>query len=333
MLKSMREGGAYFIKGVMLIVVLAFIGTIFVVWGVKSTPGGMAERGVVATVAGTDISQEEYHRAYRQRVEMYRQVFGDKLDEKLLDSINLKQQVLDQLIRRALLLDYADRNGITVRPEELAAEIQRMPVFAGKDGFSRQRYLNLLHANGLTPERFERDFRQDLTERKVESLIRDSAKVSDAEAQEQFRRQRRQISVEVVQLPAGDDGKKEADAITLATGKGKSLVEAAKDVKATVRTLGPFVATSPPADIPDPEAFRAAVSSLAVGETSPLVPGQKASYLVRLVAQADPPAADFAKEKETFKAQLLNAKQQLVFADWLQQLRKEAKVSVNLESL
>jgi len=52
MLKKMREGSAYFIKGVMLVVVLAFVGTIFVVWGVKSTPGDLTRRGVVATVAG-----------------------------------------------------------------------------------------------------------------------------------------------------------------------------------------------------------------------------------------------------------------------------------------
>ena len=42
MLKKMREGSAYFIKGVMLVVAITFIGTIFVVWGVKSTPGDLA---------------------------------------------------------------------------------------------------------------------------------------------------------------------------------------------------------------------------------------------------------------------------------------------------
>ena len=30
MLKTMREGGAHFIKGVMLVLVVAFIGTIFI---------------------------------------------------------------------------------------------------------------------------------------------------------------------------------------------------------------------------------------------------------------------------------------------------------------
>ena len=60
MLKRMREGSAYFVKGVMLLVVVAFIGTIFVVWGVKSTPGDLGRRGVVATVSGVDIPIDDY---------------------------------------------------------------------------------------------------------------------------------------------------------------------------------------------------------------------------------------------------------------------------------
>ena len=47
MLKTMRQGSAFFIKGVMIFVVVTFIGTIFVVWGVKSTPGELGRRGVI----------------------------------------------------------------------------------------------------------------------------------------------------------------------------------------------------------------------------------------------------------------------------------------------
>jgi parvulin-like peptidyl-prolyl isomerase len=329
----MREGSAYFIKGVMLVVVLAFVGTIFVVWGVKSAPGDLAGRGFVASVGDTLISADEYQQAYRRQVEMYRQVLGDKLDEKTLESMNLKQQVLERLIRRALVLEYAEGQGIAVSGQELAGEITRIPVFAGKDGFSRQRYLDLLRANRLTPERFERDLQQDLVERKVEGLVREAAKVSEAEAKEQYQRVRRRLTVEVVQLPAGDEGKKKADAITVALGKGISLAAAGREVGAAVKQLGPFPAAAPPADIPDPVQVRQALSTMKVGETSPLVAGEKASYLLRLAAEHEPPAADFEKEKDAFTAQLLAFKREMLFADWLNQVRREAKVTVDFENL
>jgi parvulin-like peptidyl-prolyl isomerase len=333
MLKTMREGSAYFIKGVMLTVVVAFIGTIFVVWGVKSTPGDLARRGIVATVADTAISTDDYQQALRRQIDMYKQVFGEKVDEKLLESLNVKQQVLNGLIRRILVLQYAERTGIGVGAEELREEIARIPAFGGKDGFSKQRYLDVLRANRLTPERFEAEMREDLLVRKTESLIRDTVKVSDAEVRDGFRRIHRQITVEVVQLPVGDEGKKLADAITLAIGKGKPLAAASQESGVPAKQFGPFPVSAPDKNIPDPDAFRQAVSLLKPGETSPLVTGQKASYLIRLVSQTDPPEADYEKEKVNFRNQALASKRESVLTDWLQQLRRVAKITIDQESL
>lgn len=333
MLKKMREGSAYFIKGVMLVVVLAFIGTIFVVWGVKSTPGDLTRRGVVATVAGTDITVEDYQQALRQQIEVYRQLFGDKLDDKLLESLNLKQQVVEQLVRRLLVLQYAERIGVWVSAEELADEIRRMPVFGGKDGFSRQRYLDILKANRLTPERFEAEMRRTMTERKMEALIRGAVKVSEAEARDAFRQIHRQVTVEVIQFPAGDEGKRLADKVTLALGQGKSFAAAGREANVRAKSFGPFALDALPKEIPDPEAFRQAVSLLRPGEASPLVTGQKASYLISLLRQQDPSDADFEKQKETFRARLLLQKRATVFGDWLRQLRQAAKVTVDPDSL
>jgi hypothetical protein len=333
MLKTMREGSAFFIKGVMLVVVVTFIGTIFIVWGVKSTPGELGRRGVVAVVGNSEILADDYQQAYRRQVEMYKQIFGDKLDEKMLDSMNLKQQVLDRMIRRALVLQYADKKDLTVGSEELVAEIQRIPAFGGQDGFSRQRYLDVLKANRLTPDRFEAEMRRDLTERRVEGLIRDSVKVSEAEAREVFQQIKRQLTVEVAQLPAGEEGKKLADAITVAVGKGKTLAAASQEAGAPVKVYGPFPAMTPPQEIQDPEAFRQAAGVLRPNEMSPLVAGQKASYLLRLVSQQEPSAEEFEKEKPTFQMQVLLGKREAVLADWIRQLRQTAKVVVEPDSL
>ncbi len=333
MLKRMREGGAYFIKGVMLVVVITFIATIFVVWGVQSTPRDLARRGIVASVAGAEISAEDYQRALRDQIETFRRIFKDKFDEKTLDALNIKEQVLEQMIRRILVLQYAERNGITVTPEEMREEIRRFPAFGGKEAFTRQRYLQVLQANRLTPERFEADLRRELLERKVDTLIRGAVRVSDEEVREGFRQLNRRLTVEVAQLPAGDEGKKLADKITVAIGQGKSLADAAKEAGVTLKTYGPFPAMSPPSDILDPGPFRQAVSALKPGESSPLVVGQKASYLVRLVKQEDPPQEEFDKDKAVFQDQMLLQKRAQVFTDWLHQLRAATKITVDRESL
>lgn len=333
MLKTMREGSAFFIKGVMLFVVVTFVGTIFVVWGVKSTPGDLGRRGVIAVVGNREIMADDYQQAMRRQVEMYKQVFGDKLDEQMLEALNLKQQVLDRLIRRALVLQYAEKMRLEASTDEMVAEIQRIPVFAGTDGFDRQRYLDVLRANRLSPERFETEMRRDLTERKVEGLVRDAVKVSEAEAREVFMRVRRQLTAEVAQLPTGDEGKQLAETITLATGKGKTLAAAAQEAGVPVKKYGPFPVTTPPKEIPDPEAFRQAVNFLRPGEMSPLVTGEKALYLVRLVSQDSPSLEEFEKDKGAFQMQLLMTKREAVLGDWIRQLRQTAKVTVEADSL
>lgn len=333
MLKRMREGSAYFIKGVMLVVVFAFVGTIFVVWGVKSTPGDLAKRGVVATVAGTDIMAQDYHQALRQQIEMYKQLFGDRFDQKMVDSLNLKRQVVEQMIRRILVLQYAERMGVDVTSGELGEEVRRMPAFAGGGAFSRQRYLDILRANRLTPGQFEADLRRNMIERKTEALIRGAVKLSETEAKETFRLIRRQLTVEVVQLPTGEEGKKLADKVTVAMGQGGSLSGASKEAGLAPKRYGPFPLDSIPKDVPDPEAFWQGVSLMKPGEVSPLITGEKASYLIRLESQQDPPEADYEKEKEAFRTSLLLQKRTVVFADWLMQLRREAKVTVDQDSL
>ena len=335
MLKRMREGSAYFVKGVMLLVVVAFIGTIFVVWGVKSTPGDLGRRGVVATVSGVEIPVDDYQQALRQQLEVYKQLFGDKIDQKVLESLDLKRQVVEQLIRRVLVQQYAERVGIGVSAEELADEIRRMPAFAANDGFSRQRYLDILRANRLTPERFEADLRRGMVERKVEALIRGAAKLSESEAKEAYREIHRQVTAEVVQLPTGEEGKKLADKITVDVGQGKSLAEASRGANFSAKMYGPFPLDTLPKDILDPEAFRQGISLLKPGETSPLVTGEKASYLIRLVSQQDPSDAEYenSKDKDAFRGQLLLQKRAAVFADWLLEQRRRANVTVDQDVL
>lgn len=208
-----------------------------------------------------------------------------------------------------------------------------MPAFGGQDGFSRQRYLERLKANRLTPERFETEIGRAMTERKMEALIRGAVKLSEAEAREAFRQIHRQVTAQVIQLPTGEPGKQLADKVTLALGRGRSFAEAGREAGVPATSYGPFPLDALPKGIPDPEAFRQAVGLLRPGEVSPLVTGQKASYLIHLLRQQDPPEAAFEKEKDTFRARLLLQKRSIVYNDWLRQLRQAAKVTVDEESL
>ena len=81
------------------VVIAAFIGTTFLVWGKGSITGGGSSPNAVATVNGEQISQERYQRLYRSQMEFYRQLYQDRFTPELAERLGLSQQVLNELIQ------------------------------------------------------------------------------------------------------------------------------------------------------------------------------------------------------------------------------------------
>ncbi|MDD2541756.1 MAG: SurA N-terminal domain-containing protein [Desulfuromonadaceae bacterium] len=71
-----KKKESFIIKFVFIIIVLSFVGTIFLVWGQGSDGMGRGKGGYAATVDGTRISLEEYRNAYQRVKSMYQQIYG-----------------------------------------------------------------------------------------------------------------------------------------------------------------------------------------------------------------------------------------------------------------
>lgn len=80
--------------------------------------------------------------------------------------------------------------------------------------------------------------------------------------------------------------------------------------------------------IPDQERFKEAALVMERGAVSPIIQGEKASYLLRVIDRKDPDAAEFEREKAQFSRGLLQRKREQVFADWIRQVRARAKVKI-----
>lgn len=164
------------------IVIAAFIATTFLVWGKGSITGGNATAAV--TVNGEEISLAQYQQLYRAYLEYYQQLFKDRFNEDLARQLQLPGRVVNDLIQERLLLQWARTEGIRVGDQELRGQIETMPAFQENGRFSRERYLRLLAGNNLDPVTFETSKRSELLRQKVETLILDGVKLSEAELRE-----------------------------------------------------------------------------------------------------------------------------------------------------
>jgi peptidyl-prolyl cis-trans isomerase D len=211
MLNVMRKNAqSWLIK-----IILGAIVVVFVFWGVGSFTNKQASR--VAEVNGEPISIEAYRTAYNNMVEQYRRRFGGQLTDEMLEMLNVKRQVVDQLVGQSVILQEAERQGLRVTDEELAASIAKIPAFQRNGSFDSRLYRNLLTRLRMTPEGFEVNQRQQLMVQKISDLVVASAFVGPEEVRERYDYENAGVNLDYVLVDPARYEDITADADELAT--------------------------------------------------------------------------------------------------------------------
>jgi len=204
MLDVMRKKkNSIIIKFVFVVIVLSFIGTMFLVWG-EGRSGFGGGGGFAAKVDGSKISMEEYQSSYQRIRNMYQQIYGQSLPPEMEKMLGLKRVALNTLIDNRLILKEAKSMGIKVTKEEVEASIAAMPVFQKDGAFSFELYQQLLKSNRMTASDYEENQKMELTLKKARQVIKDKAVVTDEDALAQYKKENDKIDLEFVSYtPAG----------------------------------------------------------------------------------------------------------------------------------
>jgi len=198
-LSIIREhADSWMIKAILWLIIFAFIGTIFYSWGM----GGSADSGggVIASVNGKKILQNEYERTFNNIVDFYRQQFRNQFSNDLIKQLDLKNQALEALIQKNILLFEANNQNIQVSDEEVIAHIKNFPLFQNNNKFSETAYKNYINNQRLTPNEFEEGQRETLLLDKLEKIFRTNSKASKSEILEEFRNQEDKVKLEYVRF-------------------------------------------------------------------------------------------------------------------------------------
>ena len=195
MISSMRE---YFrsLKVILVVIILAFIGTSVVYFGASTLGGSAAKPNVIATVNGEEIPAERFRRAQANMIQAYERMSKQRMTPELAERLGLDQQVIGDLVADAVIVQGAEREGIRVSDDELRARIQEMREFQEDGRFSRDRYLRILRQARLDPAEFESEMRRQLIRRRMEALVKDGVKVSDAELRDAYRLNHERVRAE-----------------------------------------------------------------------------------------------------------------------------------------
>ncbi|MYM39569.1 SurA N-terminal domain-containing protein [Duganella qianjiadongensis] len=127
------------------------------------------DANTIAKIDGKPLTQQEFDNAVRNQLDNYRQRLGAQFDQKMFDTPEFKQNLLDQLIAERAIAAEVLRSHLTVSDALLQRVIKEQ--FGGEGAFDMERYKSILAAQGMTPSMYDQRLRRDLTLQQLGNAI------------------------------------------------------------------------------------------------------------------------------------------------------------------
>ncbi|HSK29015.1 MAG TPA: SurA N-terminal domain-containing protein, partial [Candidatus Limnocylindria bacterium] len=184
-------------------VIVFFLGIIIVVFALfYGGSGNLRDQGRndVAEVNGEIISQREFALYYQRQLDRYREMFKGALTPEMIKGLNLKGNLIEELIQKKLVLQEARSLGLTASDEEVANHLAGVAEFQVAGRFNKEHYMQVLRSNRLLPAQFEEEQREQLTMERLYSVILDAIHVNDTEVRERYRLDQEKINLSYIRL-------------------------------------------------------------------------------------------------------------------------------------
>ncbi len=199
MLKAMRKNVKK-LAPTLWLVIAAFIVTIFAVWGGAGRLGEARAAGAIVTIGKERISSDFYFQNLRQRLEGLKREFKE-LDSKLIQQLNIPQQVLEQIIQQTLLFQKAQELGIDASSEEIREKIIGYPVFQREGKFiGFEEYKRILEWNRISISEFEDSLKKEIILNKVMKVLTAGITLTPEELWESYKNKNESAKMEFVIL-------------------------------------------------------------------------------------------------------------------------------------
>ena len=193
MLQQIRDK----ISGWFAAVVLGAIAVVFIFWGIQFESSVNVP---AATVNGEKIPVEAVRRAWQDRQSQLQQQMRDELPPELV--AEEQQRLLEDYVRRELLVQRAGELGYRVSDRELARALHQIPELQVDGAFSRDRYAALLRAQGRSEADFEAEFRRDLEINQLRNAVAVSGFALPGEVRRRIELEGETRDVDLAVLPA-----------------------------------------------------------------------------------------------------------------------------------
>lgn len=297
-------------------------------------------REVWAEVDGTPIYRDQVERAYRGRVPPGTDPGSSE------QALNLKLNVLNELIDEQLLVAHASHSQIAVSEAEVDKALAER-----QSPYSKEEFQKRLAAQGLTEADLRQDVRKSLIiQRLLNKEISSRITVSDAEISGYYDRNKSSFSVPETEYHLAQIQVTPPASLGNPRGGGANMKEAERKVQALYQRLkggedfaavaqqfsddpktrpgGGDMGFIPASSLNQNPQVKKLIESLKVGQISGPLAFGNSFHIIRLLGREDPgqhPLSD-PRVQATIRRGLMSEKQGLLQAAYVEELRNHSKI-------
>lgn len=196
MIRTMRDKLGPWVVGT----IMGAIALVFVFYGVYNPKYSGPTAASAGAVNGEPISISEFSKELNRKTQQFQQMFGGKVDLAQLKMFNIRQMVFNEIVSRKIMVQQAEKMGLTPSPEQIRDAITKMTVFQKEGQFDKLTYRKVLESNNLAPSQFETMIKQDFMAQMVRDYFSGTIHVSDADAKKDYLEQNEKRSLKYVLL-------------------------------------------------------------------------------------------------------------------------------------
>jgi foldase protein PrsA len=282
--------------------------------------GEVSETLVVARVDGRNITAAE----------VSRRMYPQGRPKDAVPDPTAIEAVTGQLIERALILNWAEKNKIKVDDDTVDARVAMIKADYGARGFDRY-----LKSQGINLEQFEANVKGDLTvELAVEKAVISQVKVSEADVLKFYEANKSKYSpgkeYHIQQIIV--ESQVEAEEALTKLAYGASFEEIAAETSLAPDRYAGGDAGYVPADAVPPEVAEQ-LAVLPVGKVSPAIKTDYGYFVVKLLDVREGEAVPLSEVRGEIELDIRTKVEEKRYGEWVESLKKDADIEIDKKAL
>lgn len=183
---------------VLWIVILTFVGFIFVQWGAGEL-NLRGEKNDLITIGGQSIKGETFQVYLTRGLDHYRTQMKENFNKAFIKQLGIPEQILQNLVNSTIIQSEAEKLHLSVDDEELKKSIINYPAFQREGRFiGVEEYERMLAYNQIKTSEFEEDLKNGMMADKLKELVAGGIVPETNRLREEYRKENDKADIEYI---------------------------------------------------------------------------------------------------------------------------------------